>query len=77
AGGPGTGKPPTVAKLRAAFIQRADGDRCRIRLAAPTGKAAARRTESLVAALRQLPLTDAQKTRIPEDACTLHRLLVA
>ncbi|WP_337221090.1 AAA family ATPase, partial [Vibrio parahaemolyticus] len=38
-GGPGTGKTTTVAKLLAALIQMADGERCRIRLAAPTGKA--------------------------------------
>ncbi|EHE2155617.1 exodeoxyribonuclease V subunit alpha [Salmonella enterica] len=76
-GGPGTGKTTTVAKLLAALIQMADGERCRIRLAAPTGKAAARLTESLGAALCQLPLTDAQKKRIPEDASTLHRLLGA
>ncbi|EJU7197670.1 exodeoxyribonuclease V subunit alpha [Salmonella enterica] len=76
-GGPGTGKTTTVAKLLAALIQMADGERCRIRLAAPTGKAAARLTESLGSALRQLPLTDAQKKRIPEDASTLHRLLGA
>lgn len=54
-GGPGTGKTTTVAKLLAALIQMADGERCRIRLAAPTGKAAARLTESLGKALRQLP----------------------
>ncbi|MDI9803669.1 exodeoxyribonuclease V subunit alpha [Citrobacter koseri] len=76
-GGPGTGKTTTVAKLLAALIQMADDERCRIRLAAPTGKAAARLTESLGAALRQLPLTDEQKKRIPDDASTLHRLLGA
>ncbi|MBY7517109.1 exodeoxyribonuclease V subunit alpha [Escherichia fergusonii] len=76
-GGPGTGKTTTVAKLLAALIQMMDGERCRIRLAAPTGKAAARLTESLGKALRQLPLTDEQKTRIPDDASTLHRLLGA
>ncbi|WP_407578760.1 exodeoxyribonuclease V subunit alpha [Citrobacter koseri] len=76
-GGPGTGKTTTVAKLLAALIQMADGERCRIRLAAPTGKAAARLTESLGSALRQLPLTDEQKKRIPDDASTLHRLLGA
>ncbi|MTH45312.1 exodeoxyribonuclease V subunit alpha [Intestinirhabdus alba] len=76
-GGPGTGKTTTVARLLAALIQMADGERCRIRLAAPTGKAAARLSESLGKALRQLPLTDEQKKRIPEDASTLHRLLGA
>ncbi len=55
----------------------AEGERCRIRLAAPTGKAAARLTASLGAALRELPLTEEQKKRIPDDASTLHRLLGA
>ncbi|STV52228.1 exodeoxyribonuclease V subunit alpha [Klebsiella pneumoniae] len=69
-GGPGTGKTTTVAKLLAALIQIEDSPRCRIRLAAPTGKAAARLTESLGAALRKLPLTDAQKALIPTEAST-------
>lgn len=76
-GGPGTGKTTTVAKLLAVLVQMADGERCRIRLAAPTGKAAARLTESLGAALRQLPLTDKQKATLPDEASTLHRLLGA
>ncbi len=76
-GGPGTGKTTTVAKLLAALVQMADGARCRISLAAPTGKAAARLTESLGAALRQLPLTDKQKATLPDEASTLHRLLGA
>ncbi|WP_159164831.1 hypothetical protein, partial [Klebsiella pneumoniae] len=36
-----------------------------------------RLTESLGAALRKLPLTDAQKALIPTEASTLHRLLGA
>lgn len=76
-GGPGTGKTTTVAKLLAALVQMADGKRCRIRLAAPTGKAAARLTASLGNALRQLPLTDEQKAQLPDEASTLHRLLGA
>lgn len=76
-GGPGTGKTTTVARLLAALVQTANGDKCRIRLAAPTGKAAARLTESLGAALRQLPLSDEQKKRLPDEASTLHRLLGA
>lgn len=55
----------------------ADGERCRICLAAPTGKAAARLTEFFGKALRQLLLSDEQKKRILEDASTLHRLLGA
>ncbi|MBB1202894.1 exodeoxyribonuclease V subunit alpha [Enterobacteriaceae bacterium 89] len=76
-GGPGTGKTTTVAKLLAALIQTNESPKCRIRLAAPTGKAAARLTESLGAALRQLPLTEEQKSLLPAEAGTLHRLLGA
>jgi exodeoxyribonuclease V alpha subunit len=76
-GGPGTGKTTTVAKLLAALIQTNTQPKCRIRLAAPTGKAAARLTESLGSALRELPLTDEQKKWLPEEAGTLHRLLGA
>ncbi|TDT56949.1 DNA helicase/exodeoxyribonuclease V alpha subunit [Enterobacter sp. AG5470] len=76
-GGPGTGKTTTVAKLLAALVQMVDGDKCRIRLAAPTGKAAARLTESLGNALRQLSLNEQQKAMLPDEASTLHRLLGA
>jgi len=76
-GGPGTGKTTTVAKLLAALIQTNTQPKCRIRLAAPTGKAAARLTESLGSALRQLSLTDEQKKLLPAEAGTLHRLLGA
>ncbi|MNZ47268.1 RecBCD enzyme subunit RecD [compost metagenome] len=76
-GGPGTGKTTTVAKLLAALIQMAGEQKCRIRLAAPTGKAAARLTESLGGALQKLPLNDTQRTLFPNEASTLHRLLGA
>lgn len=76
-GGPGTGKTTTVAKLLAALVQLSAEKPLRIQLAAPTGKAAARLTESLGSALRRLPLSDKQKDSLPEDACTLHRLLGA
>ena len=53
-GGPGTGKTTTVVRLLA--LQQAPavevGKRLRIRLAAPTGKAAARLTESIAGAVR-------------------------
>lgn len=77
AGGPGTGKTTTVAKLLAALVQLSGDKPLRIQLAAPTGKAAARLTESLGLALRRLPLSDKQKGVLPDDACTLHRLLGA
>lgn len=76
-GGPGTGKTTTVAKLLAALIQLSGDHKCRIRLAAPTGKAAARLTESLGGALQQLPLTESQLALFPNEASTLHRLLGA
>lgn len=76
-GGPGTGKTTTVAKLLAALIQMAGTQKCRIQLAAPTGKAAARLTESLGGALQKLPLSDEQRERFPSEASTLHRLLGA
>ncbi len=74
-GGPGTGKTTTVAKLLAALVELSGEGSLRIQLAAPTGKAAARLTESLGSALRRLPLSDKQKEALPDDACTLHRLL--
>lgn len=76
-GGPGTGKTTTVAKLLAALIQLSGEQRCRIRLAAPTGKAAARLTESLGGAMQRLPLTREQLALFPGEASTLHRLLGA
>ena len=76
-GGPGTGKTTTVAKLLAALIQLSGEQKCRIRLAAPTGKAAARLTESLGGALQKLPLTGEQLALFPNEASTLHRLLGA
>lgn len=76
-GGPGTGKTTTVAKLLAALIQLSGEQKYRIRLAAPTGKAAARLTESLGGALQKLPLTEAQLALFPNEASTLHRLLGA
>ncbi|WP_312691727.1 exodeoxyribonuclease V subunit alpha [Kosakonia sp.] len=76
-GGPGTGKTTTVAKLLAALVNMVGEEKCRIRLAAPTGKAAARLTESLGNALRRLTLTEQQKALLPDEASTLHRLLGA
>lgn len=77
-GGPGTGKTTTVAKLLAAMLLLHEGYRpLRIQLAAPTGKAATRLTESLRSALSKLPLEEAQQRHLPREATTLHRLLGA
>ncbi len=74
-GSPGTGKTTTVAKLLTAFLQLYEYDRPRIQLAAPTGKAAARLTESLGSSRHSLTLTTTQKVLFPTEAITLHRLL--
>lgn len=79
AGGPGTGKTTTVARVLALLIALHEGDTPpHIRLAAPTGKAAARLTESITGALEKLRGEGAPGTvidTIPRDATTLHRLL--
>lgn len=75
-GGPGTGKTTTVAKLLAALLQLIP-HRVRIKMTAPTGKAAARLTESLSKALHSLPVTEEIKLGFPAEAITLHRLLGA
>jgi exodeoxyribonuclease V alpha subunit len=73
AGGPGTGKTTTVAKLLLAAVDLAEAigqPAPRISLAAPTGKAASRMTEAVIAALgdREPPCG---------PATTVHRLLGA
>lgn len=75
-GGPGTGKTTTVAKLLAAMIQLSTS-KLRIQMAAPTGKAAARLTESLGNALNTLEVTNEVRQHFPQEATTLHRLLGA
>ena len=81
-GGPGTGKTWTVTRMLALHLllaneQAPDEPLPRIRMAAPTGKAAARLTESLRAALPSLPLPDALSAALPAEAVTVHRLLGA
>ena len=76
-GGPGTGKTTTVVRLLALLQSAAlrQGGKLRIRLAAPTGKAAARLTESIGMAIARLPAD--MREAIPSEATTLHRLLGA
>jgi exodeoxyribonuclease V alpha subunit len=70
AGGPGTGKTTTVARIVALLAEQA-GEMPLVALAAPTGKAAARLEEAVH--------TEARKLDLPEllnlSASTLHRLL--
>ena len=76
-GGPGTGKTTTVAKILAAFVMLTSNEKPIIQLAAPTGKAAARLTESLGKALAQLALSEEENKWMPKQAQTIHRLLGA
>lgn len=70
-GGPGTGKTTTVVGVLACLLDaRAD---LRIALAAPTGKAAQRMQEALLARAGDLPPELA--ARLPQTSYTLHRLL--
>ncbi len=70
-GGPGTGKTTTVVNLLACLI--AQDPNCRIALAAPTGKAAARMTDAIRQRAAHLP--DAIRSRLPTESFTIHRLL--
>lgn len=74
-GGPGTGKTTTVTKLLALLISQWPAGVPRIALAAPTGKAAARLSESIKGAKAGIDFDTAVLNAIPEQAETLHRLL--
>ncbi|MSQ57944.1 MAG: exodeoxyribonuclease V subunit alpha, partial [Limnohabitans sp.] len=71
-GGPGTGKTTTVVKL-IACLQANRATPLRVVLAAPTGKASARLSQSIRQSIPYLPTTLTQ--HIPQQAQTLHRLL--
>lgn len=77
-GGPGTGKTYTVLRLVHLLLKaaRRRGETPpTIRLAAPTGKAAARMMESMLRGLEALPAGEDLREHLPEKATTLHRLL--
>ncbi|MFK3798535.1 exodeoxyribonuclease V subunit alpha [Pseudomonas sp. NPDC088444] len=76
-GGPGTGKTTTVVRLLALLQSPAveQGKPLRIRLAAPTGKAAARLTESISVQVRDLKVPEEVRQKIPAEVTTVHRLL--
>ena len=93
-GGPGTGKTTTVVRLLALLqtLQLAESNAhpLRIRLAAPTGKAAARLNESIAGQVKDLPLSGLESLLdertaasssnaidIPTEVTTIHRLLGA
>ncbi|HEX8594303.1 MAG TPA: exodeoxyribonuclease V subunit alpha [Pseudomonas sp.] len=76
-GGPGTGKTTTVVRLLALLQAPAvqAGQPLRIRLAAPTGKAAARLTESISQQVQSLDVSEDVRQKIPSEVTTVHRLL--
>jgi exodeoxyribonuclease V alpha subunit len=80
-GGPGTGKTTTVARVLVLAVEASArrGEPLRVALAAPTGKAAARLSESLRESYAKL-LADGRidatlRDALPSGASTLHRLL--
>ena len=76
-GGPGTGKTSTVAKILALLLEQPGNDRLRISLCAPTGKAAARLTDSIQVAKKSINCDHRVRATIPDLATTIHRLLKA
>lgn len=77
-GGPGTGKTSTVARILALLTEqslagRGTGLACL--LLAPTGKAAARLSDSIKSAKNRLTCTPEVLQAIPEEASTIHRAL--
>jgi exodeoxyribonuclease V alpha subunit len=76
-GGPGTGKTWTVARVLALLLEQPDGGSLRVKLAAPTGKAAARLQESLLQSLDTLACAEEikAKLRAKDLTTTIHRLL--
>ncbi|MEP6798088.1 MAG: exodeoxyribonuclease V subunit alpha [Lapillicoccus sp.] len=74
-GGPGTGKTTTIARFLGALLSTSDRP-LRIALAAPTGKAAARMTEALRAAVAQDDFPPRHRAELEGlAATTMHRML--
>lgn len=72
-GGPGTGKTTRIAEM---LVETFDRDpMLRVALAAPTGKAAARLSESVRQRLNALTASPEIRARMPQSARTVHRLL--
>jgi exodeoxyribonuclease V alpha subunit len=79
AGGPGTGKTTTVARIIALLHEQSVASRARpplIALAAPTGKAAARMEEAVRESASRLALSEEVRARLrAAEGLTIHRLL--
>jgi len=79
-GGPGTGKTYTVVRILALLVEQAQAAGApvpRMLLLAPTGKAAARLRESILAGKHDLACSAAVAAAIPAEAATIHRALGA
>ncbi len=75
-GGPGTGKTTAVMKILKALMEKEPEKDLRITLAAPTGKAAGRMQQAVVAQAQKLE-NEAMKAKLSElKAQTIHRLLL-
>lgn len=76
-GGPGTGKTSTVFNVILLIIEQAiiHGHVPSIALAAPTGKAAARLSESIKNAVKSMKIETKVRDFIPYESFTVHRLL--
>jgi exodeoxyribonuclease V alpha subunit len=75
AGGPGTGKTTTVARILVLLIEQSTEPPL-VALAAPTGKASARLTEAVHEEAAKLDISEDIRTRLAAlEASTLHRLL--
>src|SRR5690348_7066537 len=72
-GGPGTGKTTTIVSVLACLLEQ--WPEYRVKLAAPTGKAAARMLDAIRARATTLPAELA--AHFPTEAFTIHRLLGA
>ena len=74
-GGPGTGKTTVITKIITTLLTLAKGEKFKILMAAPTGKAAARLSESITAFKEKIECPDYIRDLIPTKTLTIHRLL--
>jgi exodeoxyribonuclease V alpha subunit len=74
-GGPGTGKTSLITKILALILEQHPNPEVRIKLAAPTGKAAARLQDSIQQIKEKLAATKTLTDAILPEASTVHRLL--
>lgn len=76
-GGPGTGKTYTIAKLIVLMQKINTGSDLRLKLAAPTGKAAMRLQQSIETAMAAMGYDQAVQQFAGDNTQTLHRMLGA